>query len=283
MTPDQVRHEAGSGRWVRMARGVYRIAGAPQTWRQSAVAACRSGPPGTVASHLTAAALFDLCAPPVLPHVTIPRGTSGRTRLARVHWAILPTVDVTTIGRIPVVRPARIAVDAAELLGAGDRLDELLDTLHCRGLVTHEAVRAAYARASARPGRKGGRALMASLAESEGQGVADSVPEVRLFRRVVRWGFPRPVRQFEIRAPDGRLLGIPDMSWPPWFTGLEYDGAIAHAPRRWASDEAREEAIERYGWRLVRADADDLRPSATRVRDELAALLPIDLPTEGAA
>src|SRR3954453_20681153 len=49
-----------SGRWVEVYEGVYRIAGVPQTWQGDLLAACWAGGLPAVASHRSAAALWEL-------------------------------------------------------------------------------------------------------------------------------------------------------------------------------------------------------------------------------
>lgn len=56
LTPDAIRHRVVRGRWRRAVRGVFIVADAPAMPMQAALPACRAGPPGTVASHLTGAA-----------------------------------------------------------------------------------------------------------------------------------------------------------------------------------------------------------------------------------
>jgi hypothetical protein len=239
------------------------------------MSACLAGPPGTVASHVSAAALFGLVEPPTVPHVTAPSGASARSPVARVHRSVLAPADVTRIGPVPVTRPHRTLVDAASVLGPGRAFDDVVDAALCRGLTTVAAIDAAMARASARPGRKGLPALAASVQPWRAGAPAESVPEMTLYRRVIGWGFIPPTRQLEIVAADGRVLGRVDMGWAPYRAGLEYDGQEAHSPRHWVSDAARQEAIEALGWHLVRAVADDLRPGARRVRDELELYVPM--------
>src|SRR4051794_23451430 len=53
----QVAYRVKTGQWREVAQGVYVVAGAPARWEQEAMIACLAGPDGTVASHLTAAAL----------------------------------------------------------------------------------------------------------------------------------------------------------------------------------------------------------------------------------
>ncbi|MBX7070444.1 MAG: type IV toxin-antitoxin system AbiEi family antitoxin domain-containing protein [Microthrixaceae bacterium] len=59
-SPTTLHRMCGAGRVARMHRSVYRLAGAPTTWRQLAMAATLAGGEGTYAAHRTAAALHPL-------------------------------------------------------------------------------------------------------------------------------------------------------------------------------------------------------------------------------
>src|ERR1043165_1478189 len=54
------KHRLATGRWVVVHDGVYRIAGLPLSWRGSLLAACWAGDPDTLASHRSAAELWQL-------------------------------------------------------------------------------------------------------------------------------------------------------------------------------------------------------------------------------
>src|SRR5437870_795717 len=124
LTRTQIRQRRTSGRWRAACHGVYVLAGAPASWQQRAMVACLAGPDGTVASYLTAAALFGLAKAPLVPHVTVPRGSSGRFRRAVVHKATLDRGDVGVVDGMPCTRPARTLVDCAGIMGF-DQLCEL--------------------------------------------------------------------------------------------------------------------------------------------------------------
>ena len=49
-----------SGRWILVYDGVYRMGGAPKTWRGDLLAACLAAGPSALASHRSAAALWRL-------------------------------------------------------------------------------------------------------------------------------------------------------------------------------------------------------------------------------
>jgi very-short-patch-repair endonuclease len=49
-----------------------------------------------------------------------------------------------------------------------------------------------------------------------------------------------------------------DFAWPRLRIALEYDGYEAHENRR-AEDAVRDADLKRRGWKVIRADASDLR------------------------
>src|SRR4051812_15779648 len=59
LSPDQITRRM-SGRWVQIHEGVYRIAGAPVTWRGNLRAATLAAGAGSAISHRAAAALYGL-------------------------------------------------------------------------------------------------------------------------------------------------------------------------------------------------------------------------------
>ena len=271
LTRHQVSNHVTGGRWRRPARGVYVSAAAPETTQQRAVVACLAGPPGTVASHETAA-LFGLRPAPQVPHVTIPRSASGRQGGAIVHHSNLDPADTCTVDRVPATTPARTLVDCAAILDLEDLCD-LVDAAFHRRLVKPSAVRRAMARSGRAPGRQGLRRLEEAM-EVWVCGVRPgSAAEVRTLRCLNRWGLPVPERQYEIRDAGGRLVAKADFAWPDRMALLEYDGEEHHGPRDWAADADREARLESLGWTIERADRFDLRPSSTRLREALSALL----------
>lgn len=120
------------------------------------MAAVLAGPPGTVASHLSAAWLWGVRPLPSRHHVTMPRSASGARAHAVVHRRPLGRADRARASGIPVTSPPRIAVDAAALLGAsplGDLVDALIVRGHTRPQQIEEALVAAAGFRS-RAGRK---------------------------------------------------------------------------------------------------------------------------------
>jgi hypothetical protein len=272
LTPNQVRHRRRTKRWRAATRAVFVVCGAPSTWQQTAMVACLAGPAGTVASHLTGAALYGLWDPPPVPHVTVPRTASGRFRAAIVHHAELDPADVSVIGAVPCTRPARILVECAGVLGH-EELCELVDEVLCRRLTTVEGVHQAMARAGRSPGRKGLINLERALEVWTPGPHPGSPAEMRLARRLVRWGFPPPQRQVKIYDGRGWFVARVDLGWSNRKVGLEYDGERHHGPRQRPADVDRQARVEALGWELVRVRSDDLRGPGAELRATLARLL----------
>ncbi|MGH9011291.1 MAG: hypothetical protein ACRDYF_15820 [Acidimicrobiia bacterium] len=261
-----VRHER-LGRTA--ARGVFRMPGAEPTWKQALWVAILAGPKATVASHLSAAALRGLLAPPELPHVTVPRAASGRFAGAVVHHATVAPADRCRFNRVPTTGVARTIVDCAILVDQAT-LDGLVDAAIGRGLTTYRKVRAARARAG--PVRAADR-LAAALAPYTGGAEPRSEKEAHILRVFYCWGLPPPVTQHVIRDENGRFLAKVDFAWPAWRFGLEYKGDEFHPPRAWARDDRRLARIEAVAWRIEESDRFDLRPSSTRLRTLLTDVL----------
>jgi hypothetical protein len=273
LTGKQIDGRLSTGRWRLAIRGVYVVAGAPETWQQNVMVACLAGPDGTVASHLTAAALMGLRDPPAVPHVTLQKRASGRFHSALVHRSRVPIDprDLRFVGPVRCTTPARTLVDCAGLLDY-DALCELVDSALCRELASPAAVRAAAQRAGRAPGRKGLPLLAQALDVWDSGPRPGSPAEMRLLRLLVRWGFPTPERQIEVRDAEGRLVGRVDLGWRALKIGLEYDGSEFHGPRRSEHDARRQRLIEALGWDLERVRKTDVRPPATELRTRLDAM-----------
>ncbi len=261
-------------RWERIlptrARGVYRMPGAETSWRQDLWIAVLAGPPMTVVSHASAAALRGLVPPPPEVHVTVRRGSSGRYRGAVLHHATVLGADRCRFDGLPVTGVARTIVDCAGLLEQ-PALNELVDAAIGRNLTSYRRIKAAWERAGT---VRGGRLLEAAISPFSGNVRLGSEKEALALRRFTDWGVPPPTCQYTIRDAAGRFVARVDFGWPERRFGLEYLGDEPHAPRRWGHDEERLRAVEAaVGWRVELADRYDMRPSATRLRDVLLEVL----------
>lgn len=239
-----IAHRIATGRWVRVASGVYRLAGVPVTWRQRALAACLVAGPGAVVSHRSAAVLWGISGfRPGRVEVTVPPGRSNRNALARVHRS-----EVAGVRRegIAVTRPARTIADLAAVVG-GDVLEEAVDDVLCRRLVTLDELAG---------GRS--RALHTVVQAWNGHGLAEGVAEMRVVRELLAAGLPQPVRQYEL-FHDGVLVARVDLAYPDYRLAMELDGFRWHAGQGpFRSDRLRRNRIEAAGWRLLEAAPEDI-------------------------
>lgn len=278
LTQRQIDHRVRRGRWRRATRDVYTLSGTGACWQQRAMVACLSGPPATVVSHLTAAAVYGLVKPPAEPDVTIPATSSGaRLRGAAVRRRGLGPGERAVKDRLPCTSPVRTLIDCAEVL-EGDALCNLVDSALCRKLMQpSRLIRAAEA---ARTGARGSRRaalgrLLEALEVWRSGAPPGSPPEALLQRRLKEWGFPPAQRQVEVHAADGRLLARADLGIVEWKVLVEYDSDEHHGPRCWIADGERLDRVEREtGWRMISVDRFDLRPSNTNLRDRLERLRP---------
>ena len=96
-----------------------------------------------------------------------------------------------------------------------------------------------------------------------------------------RWKLPPSALQFEVRSPDGRLIGRTDFAWEDHRLVGEFDGRVKYGrflrPGEDAGDavfreKLREDSIRDEGWGVVRWTWSDLRQPhlvAARVRRRL--------------
>jgi hypothetical protein len=265
LSDDQVERLAATGRWRRALRGVYRVAGAPQSARQLIVIAFLAVErAGGVVSHISAAAEWSLLPAGMLPHVTVPRRASIRCRGAKVHRSDIPLVDRTMRNGIRVTSVSRTIVDLAEVL---DRptLEQVVDDALCRKIASVRSILAAAERVGR--GRRG-IALLRSVLEAWAPGIEPgSVAEVRLLRRCGELGIVGMVSQHEVFDEDGAFVARLDLARPAQKQALEYEGVDPHNPRRWGRDEPRYARLRALGWEVQPVGKLDLCPGEPFLAD----------------
>ena len=270
LSPTQVRARLRTKGWRVHSRGLYVLPGAPRRdWRQDAMAGVLKAGPNAWASHLTACALHGWCAPPVLPHVTVPRGSSSRTTHVALHRSDIGPADQCVVGGIPSTTPARAIVEAASILDA-PTLAEIVDQALCaKRRVSVSSIHAALRRAGrAWPGTH--RLLHVLLVWTE-RIRPGSPAEVRFLRRLREEGAVGVVTQHEVYDDAGVFVARTDAAIPERKHAFEYASDLFHNPRHIDHDEGRRQRLEALGWRVDEVSKRDLLPSSTRIRDLLAA------------
>ncbi|MGW0435209.1 type IV toxin-antitoxin system AbiEi family antitoxin domain-containing protein [Micromonospora sp. NPDC003197] len=281
MTRDQIRQMCRSGRWRRMAWGIYLIdpeVGTDVLRRARIRAAVASLGPGAVAVLDTAAELYGIAGlrrSPVV-HVSVP---VDRPRPPRhddpevvVHQLTTAPDELGRAAGIPATTPARTLAD---LILRVDRYPAvcLLDSA-----LNQELVPASGCLLIERliRGRRGAVAARRHLAEADCRAQSPLETWVRL--RCNDGRVPPDALQVEVRDDDGYLLGVGDLGWRlPRIIG-EADGRGPHGtPDALHEDRRRQNRLVNAGWAILRFTWEDtMRPDYIPhvVRTAIAARLP---------
>lgn len=273
LTHHTIRSRIERGEWEPVGKGVLRIGGTPDSWRQQLLSLCLSIP-GSVASHRSAGALYRLdgIRPREIELVTTstrtPRtGLGGKIR--RTNY--LPDDDVVPIHGIPSTAPARTLLDIGGVVGPPTHVRAVEDAL-VRKLVTPAQLWETLDRTSA-CGRPGTRALRDALATLDlSRPPAESVLEKRCLKIIGSADLPQPKRQWWVRLSRDWTIRL-DLAYPKRLIGIEADGFEFHSARPdFERDRLRQNALVARGWRILRfTSADAERPS--RFLDDLRLLI----------
>lgn len=154
VSEDQMARRSSNGMWIRVAPRVYRLAGAPPTWRADVTAAVLSCGPMAAASHATAGYLHGLLSRrPDRIEVVVPRGRI-RARDFTIHESTdLAPDHIEPLDGIPTTTIARTIVDIGVPHGIGAAA-RCTDGARRAGRVTLPEVVALH-RSVARRGRNG--------------------------------------------------------------------------------------------------------------------------------
>lgn len=271
MTTRQIAGRVHAGIFLRVHRGVYRVAATPPTSEQCLLAACLAAGPAAAASHRSAAVLWALRGVTgSIPELTVPGDSKPVLRGVVVHRSPLVGGDVRRRGPIPVTCLPRTLLDLAGV--APELAEGALDDAVVRGLTTLGSVERLLDRTGGN-GRAGTTLLRALVAaRSSGQAPTESPLEDRLVGLLRRRGLPEPMRQHEVALPDGGVVRL-DLAYPDVKLGIEADGRVWHSGRAdFARDRRRANRLARMGWTLLRYGWADLDRTGA-VGDEVAGLL----------
>ena len=214
------------------------------------MAACLAAGPGVVASHRTAARLWELV--PRSGRIQLLAGANRQIRLAgiEVHRsALLPAADATSIRGIPVSTTARTIADLSPTQDS-DTIGAWIDRcLRARQLHLLE-LRSCVA-LLAGPGRGDLADLRNLLAKRlPGYDPGDSDLEIRALTILEAAGLPAPVQQHRVRRPNGRWAYL-DLAYPDHQIGIELDGWEFHSQRgAFDKDRDRRNDLTLLGWRI---------------------------------
>ncbi len=248
----ELKERLRSRRLEPLRRGVYRVAGAPESWEQHLLAACFAAGEGAVASFRAATVLWGLngyCSATL--EITVPGRQRTRLDGVIVHDStVTGSLHVATRCLVPVTSPARTLCDMTTWLppwAVANAVDESLR----RRLTTLRNLRAVAAALDG-PGRRRSTVMREVLERRQrGYQPGDSQPEVRIAELLERAGLPRPEQQ--VRIPLGNRTARVDLAYRELMIVIEYDSFEYHSPRSvFDSDRARDRALELRGYIVLR-------------------------------
>ena len=254
------RNRLAAGRWVVIYEGVYRIAGAPSTWRGDLLAARSAGGPLAVASHRSAAVLHGVPGgTQVIVEITCPRWRRAQHDGLVVHETrALSTRDVTVVDGIATTTVERTIFDLCAVVGPRT-IDLAIDNAVRRQITTVAALEAMLRRVGRR-GLKGTRLLRALLRERDGAWTpTESEQEFMLLTTLQAHGLPKPVAQYTVLDEQGQFVARVDFAYPELRIALEYDSYQEHVGRRpHVRDSRRRNALLALEWSVFTATAEDV-------------------------
>ena len=228
-----------------MHPGVYRLAAAPTSWRQRALAALLAAGSGAALSHFSAGYLLDLSTlnerAPETIDVTVPRARRVELRGIRSHRPLELAASFRSCDGLRVTTLARTFIDLAGVLDE-ERLEFALDSAavkHPRLLPWLEAeLEALHTQGRCGLGR------LAMLLALRRDGGTDSPLEVKTWRALRRAGLVPVRRQFQVPG----VMRV-DFAWPERKVALHVDSAAWHAQsQRRTRDAIQRNQLQALGW-----------------------------------
>jgi very-short-patch-repair endonuclease len=272
VTNRMIYRRLASGRWERLNPNVFRVGGAPSSWRQSLRAATLGWGDGSVISHRSAAPSWRFAGfEPGLVEITVPRHRR-RAIPGIVHRNVLFEADVTIHEGIPITTPARTLIDLASVCPT-HQVEEALDDALRRKMISIPRIRWRLAEIEGDGGRPG-VSLLRSLIDARAEGVvSQSVLETHLLRAMASADLPKPTQQYEIRDREGHKAFV-DFAFPTEKVAVEADGYRWHSGRiKWQADLTRRNRISSLGWCVIHVTWDDLMNRPDLVIDSITLAL----------
>jgi very-short-patch-repair endonuclease/predicted transcriptional regulator of viral defense system len=278
-TKKEIRTRLRTYRWEPVLPGVFRLRGAPRTWRQMLMAAYLWASRSSAAvSHRSAAALWGLDG---FVSGVVEISTTGRVRdraaTVTVHRVRrLLRQEIRELDGIPTTNVARTLIDVCG--SAPSQLAEraLDDALRRRFTSVPEMWN--YLRLEARHGRSGAATLRRLLeARDAHYRPPDSQLSRRLERLILASALPKPERQYPIFRKDV-LVRVFDLCYPQAKLAIEADGYKPHSGRiPWSKDQTKDNRMTALGWATLRYTANDIDERPDQIIEETGTVLELRL------
>ncbi len=221
----QLRTRLETGAWVRVLPSIYRVVGAPVTWRQNLEALLLWAGEGAVLSHRTAAALHGFKSFKEGPlELTTPKRlcTPGEVH---VHYAsAIAKCDRTEVDGLCVTNATRTLVDLASTHD-GYTMRAVFDQALREKKTTLELLADATKRSKNRPGVIDVRELLVEFSGENGP--TESALEQLCLEVIEAAGLPKPRLQWALIA--GRKRRRLDLFFDKHGVVVEADGYASHS------------------------------------------------------
>jgi hypothetical protein len=271
----QIDWSLATGELLAVHPGVYRAAAATRTWHQRVLEAVRAGGDGALASHRSAAALWDLDGSTRgVPEIVTPRHLrSWAVDLGRRHESKdLRLAEPVEHEAIPCTGLTRTLVDLGAVLPI-ERVQQAVDDAVRRRMCTWDDLLHAQALHS-RQGRNGVGTLRAILEESYGTEIPDSHFNRLVERLFLAHGLPRPTVEHIVRDANGAEIGRLDLAFVPQRVGIELDSRRYHLhATAFEHDRHRQNRLEIAGWMILRYTWLQYTRAAPRILSEVTTAL----------
>jgi very-short-patch-repair endonuclease len=250
-------------RWVAERRilsvqpGVLRMAGAPETWHQSLMAAQLSA--DAIVSHRSAAELWGLIPPAGYVDISVCPPHQPRLRPPAIAHRIRdlhPELAVER-GGMRVTDPTRTIIDLGLVLPIWSVGDALSRGITTRLITVSEVKRVRDA--LGRRGRNGAGIVRALLEQRLLTGrPEESLLEKRLADLARRYDLPPMAVQHEVWHA-GRFVARVDAAYVEHQLAIEVDGFEHHSsPEAFQRDRSRQNRLVALGWTVLRFTWEDL-------------------------
>jgi len=263
--PSRKQRWVAERRIVSVQPGVFRMAGAPETWHQSLMAAVLAAD-GAVVSHRSAAELWGLSDPTEFVDISVRPPHQPRLRPPAIAHRILDLHPELAVERehLPVTDPIRTIVDLGLVLASSAVGDTMSRGISTRLFGIAELVR--LREALGRQGRNGtgvvGDLLEQRLLSARPE---DSLLEKRLTDLARLHDLPAMATQFEVWHA-GRFVARVDAAFPARKLAIEVDGFAHHSsPEAFQRDRTRQNQLVSLGWTVLRFTWDDVVRRPTQV------------------
>lgn len=251
-----ISRRVAAGVWARPHHGVVDVTRQEWDWGRRLLAAVLANPPGTVASHTSAAALHRLPGFPRSGRIEITTPRAGRTSAVPyvIHSTLRPIADDLVIDAVPCADPVRTLVGLATCTDDRALARATREALR-RGLITSEAVESEAL--DLLPGTGRLRRCVTREFAATLLAVESPIEDEVVARLLVVPGLPTFTTQFEVQVRGRRLR--PDIAWTEHRVILEVDGSRWHADHlAAAADTERQRLLEGAGWVVLRVSTADL-------------------------